>query len=129
MLPAATEVGDAEFVVTRSACDAKATTSAAVALLLAGLGSVVDELAVAVSFIAVPAAVPAFTVTTTVKLAVPGAKLGLVQVIRPVPPTDGVVHDQPAGNVTEAKVVFDGVLSVRLAAVAVLGPPLVTTCV
>ena len=89
MLPAATDDGDAEFVVTRSAWVASATTSDAVALLLAGLGSVVDELTVAVSLIAVPAAVPAFTCRTTVKLAVPDARLESVQVMVPEDPTVG----------------------------------------
>ena len=89
MLPAATDVGDAEFVVTRSACAAVATTSAAVALLFAGLGSVMEELAVAVSLIAVPAAVPAVTCSRTVKLAVPGANVGFVQVIVPAEPIRG----------------------------------------
>ena len=98
LLPAATELGEAEFVTTRSACVARATTSVAVALLFAAFGSVVDELIVAVSLIAVPAAVPAVTLTTTGKLAVPGAKLGFVQVIVPALPTAGVVQDHPAGN-------------------------------
>ena len=89
MLPAATDVGDAEFVVTRSAWAAVATTSAAVALLLARLGSVVDELAVAVSLIAVPAGVPAVTCSTTVKLALPGTKVGFVQVMVPAEPIAG----------------------------------------
>ena len=128
MLPAATELGEAEFVVTRSACVARATTSAAVAVLLARLGSVVDELAVAVSLMAVPAAVPAVTFTTTGKLAVPGAKLGFVQVIVPALPAIGRVQDHPLGiGVSWTKVVFGGVFSVKLALVAVLGPALVTT--
>ena len=101
LLPAATEVGAAVLVVTRSACVARATTSAAVALLFAGLGSLIAELTVAVSLIAVPAAVPAVTVTITVKLAVPAAKLGLEQVMVPVPPTAGVVHDHPAAAATD----------------------------
>jgi hypothetical protein len=50
-----TDVGAAEFVTTRSACVAAATTSDAVALLFAGLESVIDVLTVAVSLIAVPA--------------------------------------------------------------------------
>ena len=86
LLPAATELGAATFVTTRSACPAVATTSAAVALLFARLGSVVEELTVAVSLIAVPAAVPAVTLTTSVKLAAPGAKLGFVQLMAPAPP-------------------------------------------
>jgi hypothetical protein len=128
LLPTATDVGAAEFVVTRSAWVARATTSAAVALLLAELGSAVEELAVAVSFTAVPAAVPAVTFTTTGKLAVPGAKLGFVQVIVPAVPAVGRVHDHPLGmGVNCTKVVFGGVVSVNLALVAGLGPALVTT--
>jgi hypothetical protein len=107
----------------------RATTSAAVALLFAVFGSAIAEFTVAVSLIAVPAAVPAFTFRAIVKLAAPAAKLGSVQVIVPVPPTAGVVHDQPAAGLTDWKVVFGGVLSVRLALVAVLGPAFVTTCV
>ena len=117
------------LVVMRSACVAVATTSFAVALLLAKLGSVVVEVTVAVSLIAVPAAVPAVTFTTTVKLAVPVAKLGSVQVMVPVPPTVGVVHDHAPGAVTDWKVVFGGVFSVRVAVAAALGPPFVMTCV
>ena len=63
MLPAETVVGDAALVTTKSACVFVATTSAAVALLFEGFASVVDELTVAVSLIAVPAAVPLFTKT------------------------------------------------------------------
>src|SRR5579862_1107091 len=117
------------FVVTRSACVARATTSAAVALLFAVLGSELEELTVAVSFTAVPAAVPAVTFTTTGKLAVPGAKLGFVQVIVPALPAVGSVHDHPLGiGVNDTKVVLGGVVSVKLTLVAALGPGLVTTC-
>ena len=58
-----TDVGAAEFVTTRSDCVAVATTSDAVALLFAGLESVIDVLTVAVSLIAVPAGVALFTST------------------------------------------------------------------
>ena len=129
LLPAATEDGDATFVVTRSAWVARATTSAAVAVLLAELGSEIAELTVAVLLTAVPAAVPAVTFKATLKLAEPAAKLGSVQLMVPVAPTAGVVHDHPAGGVTDTNVVFAGVVSVRLAVVAVLGPAFVTTCV
>jgi hypothetical protein len=64
LLPGDTDIGVAEFVTTRSVCVAEATTSAAVALLFAEFGSVVAELTVAVSLIAVPEGVPAVTVTT-----------------------------------------------------------------
>jgi hypothetical protein len=56
-------VGEGEFVTIRSDCVPVATTSAAIALLLAEFGSVTAELTVAVSLIAVPAAVPAVTST------------------------------------------------------------------
>ena len=110
----------------RSAWVAVATTSAAVALLFAEFGSLVDELTLTTLLIAVPAAVPAFTLSTTVKVPAPGASFALVQLMVPVPFTAGVVHDHPAGNVIDWKVVFAGVVSVRLALVAVLGPELVT---
>lgn len=129
MLPAATAVGEAEFVVTRSASVASATTSAAVAVLFVKLGSVVVELIVAVSLIAVPCGVPAVTFTTTVNVPAPGATLGFVQLMVPVPPTTGVEQAHPAGNETDWKVVFGGVTSVKLALVAVLGPLFVTTWV
>src|SRR5271165_1181930 len=129
LLPAAKDVGAAEFVTTRSAWVAVATTSAAVAVLFDVLGSVTAELTLAVSLIAVPAAVPAFTFSTTVNVPEPAARLGFVQVIVPVPFTAGVMHDHPAGAEIDWNVVFAGVLSVRLAVVAVLGPLLVTTCV
>ena len=69
LLPAETKVGDAALVSTRSAWVAVATTSAATAVLLEELGSDVEELTVAVSLIAVPAAVPALTCTTYVMVA------------------------------------------------------------
>src|SRR5216683_4008594 len=108
--PAATDAGEAELLVIKSACDAVATTSVAVALLLLALGSVVEELMLAVSVITVPEGVPAVTFTTTGKLAVPGAKLGFVQVIVPAVPAVGSVHDHPPGiGINCTKVVFGGV--------------------
>ncbi len=127
LLPEATEVGDAVLVVTRSAWVAVATTSAAVAALFDVFGSEIAELTTAVSLIAVPAAVPTFTLRATVNVADPTAKLGSVQVIVPEVPTAGVMQDQPAGIVTDWNVVFPGVVSVRVAVVAVLGPALATT--
>ena len=124
MLPAATEVGLAVLVATRSACVARATTSEAVAVLFAVLGSVIDEVTFAVSLMAVPGAVPAVTFTVYVIVAgAPGARLGSVQV------KVATVHVHPAGPVRVTVVVFAGSASVRLTVVAVLGPPLVTTCV
>jgi hypothetical protein len=121
LLPAATVVGAAMLVTTKSACAAVATTSAAVALLSVLSGSVTDELTLTVSLIAVPAAVPAVTLTVYVIVAgAPGANVGSVQVS---------VHVQPAGPVSVRAVVFAGSVSVRVTPVAVLGPPFVTTCV
>ncbi len=128
--PAATGFGEAEFVVTMSAWVASATTSAAVALLLTVFGSETAEPTVTVSLIVVPAAVPAVTFNIKEKLPDPGAKLGLVQVIVPVPPTAGTVpHVHPAGGVIDWNVVFGGVVCVKVAVVAALGPAFVTTCV
>jgi hypothetical protein len=129
LLPAANEVGDAEFVTIRSACVAVATTSAAVAVLLELFGSETEDVTLAVSVIAVPATVPAFTFRTTVKVPEPDAKLAFVQLIVPVPLTAGVVHDHPDAAEIDWNVVFAGVVSVKLAVVAVLGPLLVTICV
>jgi hypothetical protein len=129
LLPALTDAGEPELLVIKSAWDAVATTSVAVALLLLALGSVVEELMLAVSVITVPGGFPdVFTVTTTGKLAVPGAKLGFVQVIVPALPTAGSTHAHPTGiGLRDTKLVFGGVTSVKLALVAVLGPALVTT--
>ena len=101
------------------------------ALLLAGLGSGVnDELTAAVSLIRVPNGVLEFTFTVTTKFAVAAAfRVAMVQVIAPVPPTAGVVHDQPAGVGSETKVVLAGVVPENVTVVAMPGPPLVTTCV
>jgi hypothetical protein len=130
LLPAATDDGEAEFVTIRSACVESATTSAAVAVLFAVFGSAVAELTVAISLIAVPAVALPLTFSFTVKLADPAAKLGLVQLMVPALPAAGVLHDHPVGRVPmDWKVVFAGVVSLKLAVVAVLGPALLTTCV
>jgi len=130
LLPAATEVGEAALVVTRSASVESATTSVADALLFAELGSGVLEFTVAMSVIVVPCVVPGITFNTTGKLAVPGTKLASVQVIVPALPTAGVMHDHPLGiGVNCTKVVLGGVLSLNVTFVAVLGPAFVTTCV
>src|SRR5450755_84076 len=122
--PAATGFGDAELVVKMSACVASATTSAAVALLLAELGSLTAELTVTVSLTAVPAAAPAVTLTTNVMVAgAPGERVESVQM------SVARVQVQPAGPVSETAVVFAGRTSVRVTVVAALGPLFVTTCV
>src|SRR5579872_5714497 len=119
LLPGETEVGEAELVVTKSAWDEVATTSAAVAALLARFGSEVEDVTVAVLLITVPAAVPVGTFKTTEKLAVPAAKLALVQLMVPV---------EPAAGVIALNVVPVGVVSVKLTVVAVLGPRFLTLC-
>ena len=124
MFPAATVVGEAEFVVIRSACALVATMSVAVALLFAWFGSLIAELTLTVSLIAVPAAVPAVTVTTKVMVA---GKLGAKAVSVHVSVTG--LHVHPAGPVSDDAVVFAGRTSVRVTLVAVLGPALFTTCV
>ena len=96
----------------------------------AGFVSRVVVAVVTVSLMMVPDAVPAVTFTITVKLAVTdGARVDMVQVIVPVPPTAGVVHDQPVGGVIETNVVFVGTVSVTLTDAALPGPPFVTVCV
>lgn len=124
-----TFVADGELVTTRSAWLPVATTSAAVALLLAEFGSATAEEMVAVSLIAVPEAVPVATLSTTVKVDDPTAKLASVQLIVPALPTAGVVHDHPVGIVIDWNVVLAGVVSVMTDDVATLGPPFVTVCV
>jgi hypothetical protein len=130
LLPAATEVGDATFVVTRSESVDSATTSVAIAELFAEFGSGVLELTVSISLITVPCVVPGVTFNTTGKLAVPAAKLVLVQVIVPAAPTAGRIQDHPVGTgVSETNVVLGGVLSLKTEFAAALGPEFVTTCV
>jgi hypothetical protein len=64
-----------------------------------------------------------------VKLPVaPTPRLAIVQVMVPVPPTDGVVQLQPTGEESETNVVFAGTDSVKLTVVVVEGPLLVKLC-
>src|SRR5262245_40466486 len=81
------------------------TAVVAVALLLVGSGSVVVLLTSAVLLRVEPDARAGSTRTTRVKTAMPTAKLGLVELTVPVPPTAGVVEDQPPGAVKDTKVV------------------------
>ena len=124
--------GDPTWVLDRSA---DVTVTDAVALLFAGFGSVPFSLAVTVSEIVVPATPdPGFTVTTTVRVAVPPGAITVpelaVQVIVPVPPTGGNVPQvQPAGAVALVNVVFVGVASLKEAPTASSAPLFVITCV
>src|SRR5271157_2994621 len=108
----------------RSACALVATMSPAVALLFAWFGSLIAELTVTLSLIAVPGAAAPATVTTKVMVA---GVLGARDVSVHVSVTR--LHVQPAGPVSDDAVVNAGRASVRVTLVAVLGPALLTTCV
>jgi hypothetical protein len=127
LFPAITGFGLAEFVTLRSACPAPATPMFTVAELLPRLVSCVAVATVAVSEIMVPAAVPAFTFTTTGNVPMePGATLGFVQLMVGVK----VVHDHPGGTgASETNVVFAGIVSVKVALAQLLGPEFVTVWV
>lgn len=128
--PGATPFGDAAFVTIKSAPAAVPTTVEAEAMLLAEFGSLTDELTLAVFVIAVPLAVPVFTLVTSEKVAaVLPAIFKSVQTTLPVLPTAGVVQVQPAGVARETNVVLLGTASTSEALSAALGPLLVTTCV
>jgi hypothetical protein len=126
--PAFTGEGEPEFVIDESACSAVATVVVVVAVLFAAFVSV-EEVTVAVSVITVPGAVPRVTLTTGEKVVVPGARLAMVQVSVPPPPTTSVLQLHPPGGVNDWNVVFAGMVSVNVTFAALLGPGLVTTCV
>lgn len=97
LFPCSTGLGVAAFVIAKSAVPAAPTRITTVALLFARFGSFVPDVIESVSTICVPLAVPVFTFTTRVKVAVPFAPEGIsgfVQVIFPVPPNPGVVQFQ-----------------------------------
>lgn len=109
VLPGATAETDATCVIERSAPE---TTTEAVAVLLAGFGSVPVSLTVTEFVMVDPAVVSGFTETTTLKIdEAPPLKLPVaVHVIAPVPPTAGFVpHVHPVGGVTDTKRVPGGV--------------------
>jgi len=99
------------------------TVVVAVAVLFAVLGSldvaaIVDEFVMTVVF-----GVPALTLTTRVNEALaPAARLAMVQLTVPVPPTAGVEHDQPAAKVSDTNVVLVGTTSLSVRLVAPDGP-------
>src|ERR1022692_1981643 len=130
LLPARTGFGEAALVTVSSPPAVVPTTVDAVALLLVEMGSLVDELAVAVSAITVPFAVAAFTFTIIEKLAaVLPARLNVLQTTLPVPSTPEVRQVQPAGADMETSVVFAGTASTRATLSAALGPLFVTAWV
>ena len=122
-----TGLGAAVFVVDKSA--APETVVVAVPVSLPGLGSVVAELAIALFEITVPEATDAPTFTTSVNTELLTANAPLLQLIAPTLPTPGLVQLQPLGETSETKVVPAGSVSVSAAAVATLGPALVTVIV
>src|SRR5271167_3540969 len=124
LFPGVTGFGVAELDTARSAVPAAPTVVEAVAELFPELGSGVDEEMLAVAEITVPEAVPALTVRTMGKVAVPPfAKVALVQVKVPVPPTAMVLQDQPEGGTSKTpNVVPVGIVSVKTLVDAAIGP-------
>ncbi len=102
-----------------------ATVVVAVEELFVPFGSDV-VLATDATLVIVEPLAPELTCTTNVKVGdAAAAKLALVLVTVPVPPTGGVVDVHPAGAVNETKVVLAGTVSVTATFCASLGPPLV----
>ena len=113
-----------------SAWLACATVTFAVALLFAGLGSVIEEEPISVSVMIVPVAVPAFTFVTRVNDPLePAAKVAMLHVTVPVPPTAGVIQPHAPGLASDTNVVLVGIASVNLTVVAADGPLFVSDCV
>ena len=122
LFPACTGTGLGVLVTDRSA--ESATSTLVEALLLPRFGSLVVEETESVWVMVDPEATFVFTFTTKVKVAVElAAKVAIVQVRVPR------VHVQVPGPLSETDVVLAGRVSVKLTAVAVAGPPLVTVCV
>ena len=119
--------GDPELLMTRSA-DA-ATVVVAVAELSPGDPSLLADVIVAVLLSTLPDATLASTATVSVNTSLPTLKLGLLQVMVPLLPTAGVVHDQPATLGNETKFVPAGSVSLHDADGAGLGPLLVAVIV
>jgi hypothetical protein len=120
-------LGVAVFTIVTLALLALATTTVAMAVLLVRLGTILVAVALAVSAMFVPEAVPAFTCSTTVKLPVAfTARVPIVQVMTPAAPTAGLVQVQPPGTVMDWKLVLGGVVWVKLTVVAAAGPLFVT---
>src|ERR1700693_2077923 len=113
-----------------SAWLACATVTWSVALLFEGWGSVIDEEPMSVSVMTVPVAAPAFTFVTRVNEPLePAARVAMVHVTVPVPPTSGVVQLHEPGLARDTKVVLVGIASVNLTVAAADGPLFVNDCV
>lgn len=125
--PAATGLGVPLFVTAKS--QAVVTGVVMIVLLLAELGSLVEEEIEEFAVMVVAGTVGATFTTTMMSADAPEARLGSVQVTLPVAPTAGVVHVQPTGAETEANVVLVGTASRKLTVEAAAGPLFVTVCV
>ena len=107
-----------------------ATSVRTLAVLFKRFGSLVPEAIDAVSEIWVPLAVAAGMPVTTVNVPLDElATSGSVHVMRPDPPTGGVVQVQPAGAEIEVKVVFCEIFSEKTAFTASSELLFVTICV
>ena len=106
-----------------------ATVVVAVPLSLPGLGSAVEDVAVAVLLSTVPAGTLGSTATFRVNTGLDAASEGFVHVTVPAEPTGGVVHDQPAAGASDTKVGPAGSVSASETAAALLGPALVAVIV
>jgi hypothetical protein len=127
--PGATVAGKPVFVTDRSASSA-ATVVVAVALSLPPFGSATAPAMVAVFVITVAPGVPASTATASVNTSLPAfAKVAMLHVTVPVPPTAGVTQDQPAGVASDWKVVPAGSGSVIVTVVESFGPLLLAVMV
>ena len=118
---------DADAVLLRLRSAAAVTGVVAVEDSLPVAGSLVLDATFAV-LLMLPLASGA-TVTTRVNAAVPGANVGLLHDSVPPLPTAGVLQLQPAGALSEVKLVDAGIALLRLAAAALLGPAFVTLIV
>src|SRR6266516_4984377 len=108
LLPACTGFGEGTFVTDRLG-PVVPTMVVTVAVLLARVGSITDELTDAVPVITVPFATPLFTFTTKVNVAAVNPTMSeFVHTTFPVLLTDGVRQLHPAGAVSETKVAFAG---------------------
>lgn len=117
--PAATGLGVPLLLTARS--QAAVTRVLVLVVMVRALVAETDEVAA----IAAAVTFDGTLTTTMIDAEVVAAKLVSVQVMFPVAPTAGVVHTQPAGAETEAKVVLVGTASKKLTEVAAAGPLLV----
>src|SRR5260221_619204 len=121
LFPAVTGLGVPVIVIPTTA----EVTTGVVTVAECGLVESVGLVTVAVFVMLVPAGVLELTWTTTVNVAeAPAARVAVVPVIGPVPPTAGLenVKVTPLFWVSDTKVVFPGTLSVSCTCWASEGP-------